>query len=478
MSNLLKKLKNDFVLLTFGTVLGSLIKFFYSVFSKKMVEPEEYGMFSAICIITTYLNYLQLGTMNAYNRDYPQLKGAGKIENANTIKNATMTYILIVYGIVVLGAVIAIPVYSIGNGTPLIQILGYIFAFVGAFLSVINSFATFSVKMEGKFNFAAIVYILQVVLGVGTGLLIIHKIGYLGLYAEGIVTSIAGVVLLYKYWLKKYRFTFDMKLMKHLLISGIPLLVNNLIWTVVGSIDKFVILGFMDTTALGYYSIATMGFSTMVLIPQTMSNVFYIKVNQEYGRTEDKVVLVHSSQKFTFISAMCTGLICLITYYALPIFVKLVMPNYQNGIKAAQIIIVGVAIYASTMLYGNIFTILKENKALLMNSISLCIFNAVFSTSLVLFSGKTVENVAVGTSLSYALYSILLVVRLIRISHLSVGSFFYYSWLPVLSAVIPCIVVNAFDCSEYLKMAVSLLVCLTVCVVVYHKEIKKFFRQR
>lgn len=478
MNNILKKLNNDFVFLTFGTVLGSFIKFFYSVFSKKMVDPTEYGVFSAICIISTYLNYLQLGTMNAYNRDYPQLKGAGKIEKAKTVKNVTLTYLLIIYGIVAVGAIICIPVYSIAKNIPFIQEVGYIFAFVGAFLTILSSFATFSAKMEGKFNYAALVYIVQVLLGVGLGLLLIYKIGYLGLYAEGMIASIVGCILFYKYWLRDFKFTFDLKLMKIMLISGIPLLVNNLIWTVVGSIDKFVILGFMDTTALGYYSIATMGFSTMVLIPQTMSNVFYIKVNQEYGKTKDKVILVQSAQKYTFISAMCTGLICLITYYALPIFVKLAMPNYQKGIGAAQIIIIGVAIYASTMLYGNIFTILKENKALLTNSISLCIFNAVFSTSFVLFTGKTVENVAVGTSLSYALYSVLLVIRLMKISHLSLGSFFYYSWFPVLSAVLPCIVVQSWNCSDYLKLAFSLLTCLVTCSIVYAKEIKNLFKQR
>lgn len=472
---IIRRLNNDFVLLTFGTVLGSMIKFFYSVFSKKMVSPADYGVFSAICILSTYLNYLQLGTMNAFNRDYPQLKGAGRIEEAKKTRNVTLTYLLMVYGIVVIIAVVGMPIYAAIMRISILSIAGYIFAFLGAFLAVMNSFATSTAKMEGKFNYAALVYIIQTLLGVGLGLLLIHIFGYLGLYAEGSIASITGCILLYKYWLKDYRITVDIQMMKILLISGIPLLVNNLIWTVVGSIDKFVILGFLDTTALGYYSIATMGFSTMVLIPQTMSNVFYIKVNQEYGRTSNKVLLIQSAQKYTFLCAMCTGVICLITYYALPIFVKYVMPNYRNGVSAAQIIMLGVAVYASTMLYGNIFTILKESKALLINSISLCVFNIIFSTGFVLLTGKTVENVAVGTSLSYALYSVLLVVRLMRIGHLPLKGFFKYSWLPIICAVLPCVVLQfTHISSDLLKMGLSLLVCSTALFYFYSKEIKNF----
>lgn len=476
MKKLIKKLKNDFIFLTFATVLGSFIKLFYSVFSKKMVEPADYGIFSAICIISTYLNYLQLGTMNAYNRDYPQLRGAKRVNEAKEIKDATLTYLLIVYGSVMIAALFVIPYLSSKNDYSSFQTVGYVFAFVGALFTVVNAFATFSAKMEGKFNYAASVYIIQISVGVGLGLWLIHKFGCFGLFAEGIISSVIGCVMLYKYWMKDFRINLNCKLIWGLLISGIPLLVNNLIWTVVGSIDKFVILGFMDTTTLGYYSIATMGFSTMVLIPQTMSNVFYIKVNEEYGKTGNKVHLISSSQKYTFISALCTGFICLVAFYALPIFVDLVMPNYKNGVEAAQIIIIGVAIYASTLLYGNIFTILKEHKALLINSVCLCIFNAVLSVSLVAFGGRNIENVARGTSISYALYSVLLVIRLIKISKLSFWSFFYYSWLPVLSAVVPCTIFQELHLSEYVKMVFSMIIFLGICGMFYANEIKGFLK--
>jgi len=465
------RLKNDFAFLTIGTVLGSIITFFYSVYSKKLTNPREYGIFTATSIILTYMNYFQLGTMNAYNRDYPQLVGAGRHDEAKSIKDATLSYLLVVYGVVIAVSELAIwIVCSVKKVQPINQ-YAYMIIVLESIFVILNSFALTSAKLEGKFNFAALAYILQTLIAVGAGLLLISRFGYLGLYAQSFLSAMIGILLCYRYCFKDFRFNWNRRLIGDLLLSGIPLLVNNLIWTVVGSIDKFVILGFMDTTRLGYYSIATMAFSTMVLIPQTMSNVFYIKINKEYGKNSDKKRLVETSQKYTWLSSICTGLICLVAYYLLPIFVKVVMPNYDNGVYAAQITIIGIAIYSSTMLFGNIFTILRENKALILNSISLCIIGLVLSVSFVLVFGKRIEMVAFGTTISYLLYSVMLVAKLRKITGLSIFSFFYYSWLPVICAVIPCLIADLFPISILAKLGLSLVACVAAIVILFKKNI-------
>ncbi len=467
----MRRLKNDFVFLTIGTVIGSIITFFYSVYSKKLTNPKEYGIFTATSIILTYLNYFQLGTMNAYNRDYPQLVGAGKPGEAKSIKDATLSYLLVVYGAVIAVSELAILIICAEKGvSPTITYAYMIIVFESIFV-ILNSFALTSAKLEGKFNFAALVYILQTLMSVGAGLLLISRFGYLGLYAQSFLSAMVGIVLCYKYCFKDFHFNWNHRIIKDLLLSGIPLLVNNLIWTVVGSIDKFVILVFMDTTRLGYYSIATMAFSTMVLIPQTMSNVFYIKINKEYGKNRDKNTLVEASQKYTWLSSVCTGLICLVGYYFLPIFIERVMPNYDNGISAAQITILGIAIYSSTMLFGNIFTILRENKALMLNSISLCVISLTLSVLFVLVLGDRIEMVALGTSISYLLYSVMLVAKLKKITELSIFSFFYYSWLPVICAMIPCLIADLFPISIVAKLGLSLVLCVATIVFLFKKVI-------
>ena len=92
------KKKQGFIFLTAGTVICAIINFVYSVLSKRYVLPEELGIFSTCMIVESYLSYLQLGSINAYNRDLPQLLGAGKTEEAKNLKNSVFTFLLVVYG--------------------------------------------------------------------------------------------------------------------------------------------------------------------------------------------------------------------------------------------------------------------------------------------------------------------------------------------------------------------------------------------
>ena len=110
---------------------------------------------------------------------------------------------------------------------------------------------------------------------------------------------------------------------------------------------------------------------------------------------------------------------------------------YTEGTDATQILVIGVAIYSTTMLYGNIFSVLKLNKSLIANSVALCIFNAIFSSALVLFVERSINMVAIGTGLSYALYSLLLVVKLSKRFKFSFWKLLVNSWWPAVGILIP-----------------------------------------
>ena len=246
--------------------------------------------------------------------------------------------------------------------------------------------------------------------------------------------------------------------MKAMIIGGLPLLLNSLIWTLVQSVDKFVIIGFLGTEALGVYSVPLMGFTTMVLIPQTISQVFYIKISHLYGANHDEYQLIDKAKSFTSITAAISGGACVAVFYIMPIFVDIFMPNYKDGTLATQILIIGVAIYSTTMIFGNIFSVLKLNTSLIINSVALCIFNAVFSSALVLFVEKSINMVAIGTGLSYACYSLLLLIKLSMKFKYSFAKLLISSWLPLLLIVIPGVALYLLLENIYLAAGLSLVV--------------------
>ena len=121
------------------------------------------------------------------------------------------------------------------------------------------------------------------------------------------------------------------------------------------------------------------------------------------------------------------------------------MPKYAGCIEASQVLLIGAIIYSASVLYSFIFSIMQWNKALINNSIWLCIFNTVCSLSYVLLFGKDIKFVAIGTATSYVLYSILLLYKL------SVK--FEKSFIKLVYATL----------GPIMKMCVPALICYVVC---------------
>lgn len=442
LTKLLEKIKNaDFILVTLSTVACSAMSFIFSVYNKSVVATLPLGIYSTCLLAQTYMNYAQFGVLNAYNRDYPQMLGKGDVQEANKLKNTAITFMLMIYAVifVVFELWVAVHYHSvIGNDTyGTYYAFGYAMCPILILLKSFDDMSNATVRMNGHYNKSAIIGFIRTVIALIIGVVAINVAGYYGLYAMTLSSAALGILLFRSEAFKGARLTFDFPYMKAMIISGLPLLINSLIWTIVQSVDKFVILGFLSTEDLGVYSVPLMGFTTMVLVPQTISQVFYIKVSHLYGANNDENELLEKAAYFTRITSVISGAACIFVFYVMPVFVHFFMPMYTEGTAATQILIIGVGIYATTMLYGNIFSVLKLNKSLIANSVALCIFNAIFSSGLVLFVDRSINMVAVGTGISYALYSLLLIIKLSKRFKFSFWKLLINSWGPAVAIMVP-----------------------------------------
>ena len=442
LTKLLEKLKSaDFILVTLSTVACSAMSFVFSVYNKRIVATYPLGIYSTCLLAQTYMNYAQFGVLNAYNRDYPQALGRKDYDEANRLKNTAMTFMLMIYALIFVVFEIWVAIHYrgvVGNDTyGTYYAFGYMLCPIMILLKSFDDMSNSTVRMNGHYNKSAAIGFIRTVLALVIGVIAINVAGYYGLYAMAISSAVLGIIMFRSEAFKGAKLSFDFSYMKLMIIGGLPLLINSLIWTVVQSVDKFVILGFLSTEALGVYSVPLMGFTTMVLVPQTISQVFYIKVSHLYGANHDEQELLSKAAYFSRITSFISGAACLFVYFVMPIFVHFFMPMYTEGTDATQILVIGVAIYSTTMLYGNIFSVLKLNKSLIANSVALCIFNAIFSSALVLFVERSINMVAIGTGLSYALYSLLLVVKLSKRFKFSIWKLLVNSWGPAVGIIVP-----------------------------------------
>lgn len=464
----------DFIVLTGSTVITSIFSFIYSVYARKYVVPSEYGIFVASNILLLYFNYLQLGTLNSLNRDYTQLLGAGKINEAKRLKSSTFVFIVSVYALAFIIITMFVLVYFKGDFLNYYAFGCLSNALISLFIAVDN-YSTNIVRMEGHFNYSAFVGIIKTIVAIVSGIFFVQRYGYYGLYIMPFSASLMSIILNSRISIRGLRLKFNIEDNIDSIKTGFPLLINSLLWTMMMSVDKFVILILMTVENLGVYSIALLGFSTMVLIPQTISQVFYFKISKLYGETGSIPVLIDSTLEYSKLVSIISSLASVIVYFLLPIFIEIVMPEYMDGIVAAQVLIIGVSIYSTTILFGNIFTILKLNYQLIKNSVILFVFNVVLSSSLCLILGKNIENVAIGTSLSYAIYSLRLMYIVSKEFTTSLKRMVFTSWSPVIMTLVPGIILYSTIDSSVVSLIITVVFSLLAILIFYRKDIKKLF---
>lgn len=473
MIELWKKLKQqggEHILFVGATIMSAGLHFIYSIYVKAYVAPLEYGMYSTCMLLQTYMAYLQLGSLNAFNRDYPQLIGAGKAEEAKKYRNTVFSFLITIYGF---GLILAITGMLLIGGRKSIDsrlTIGFILTAVIAVVTIIENYGNYRCRIDKGFKYPSIVTLLELI-SLPVGLALVPRMGYYAIYVTSILSMVVGIILYFKPSYKDFRFTIDKPLIKMILISGMPLLVNGLIWTVVNSIDKFVILGFIDTEALGVYGIAQNAFSYMVLIPSAMSQLFYAKMGKEYGKSGNVGSLVDVSMKFSNVLAAFTSLIAFVAYFFLPILVDRFMPNYSNGVPASQILILGMSVYAATLINGNVLTILKKNTALIISAICMCIFNIICSIGYVLMLGATIESVALGTATSYIFCTFIIVYQVHKYAKCRFMRIINTSVIPVCISLIPGIIAYNIIENRFLGFIVAIVFVVAFYGLFYRKQI-------
>ncbi|MCR4568109.1 MAG: lipopolysaccharide biosynthesis protein [Pseudobutyrivibrio sp.] len=477
LTKILEKVKSaDFILVTISTVVCSGMTFIFNTYSKDIVKSDLLGVNQECLAVLAFMNYAQLGVFNAYNRDYPQVLGRKDFNAANKLKNTTMTFMLMVYLLILVLFEIFVFVYSNVADPKYSKYYAFGLALC-PILMLTKSFDDMTnntLRMDGRYNLSALLGFVRHVLAFIIGIVALKFTNYYGLYAMTLASAIIGILFFAPFSMKGIKFDFDFKYMKGLILAGLPLMINSLIWTGVQNVDKFVIKGFMSKDEQGNYSLATMGFTTMVLVPQTISQVFYNKIGHLYGANKDEKQVLDKASFYTALLSIISGAACIFVFYVTPSFAERFSRNVTKGIVSTQILIIGVAIYATTMIFGNVFSILRLNKSLVANSLALCIFDIVFSTGLVVFVERSINMVALGTGLSYALYSLLLMIKLSRKFDYPFTKLFIKSWVPVLAIIVPGVLFYLLMDSVLVAAGLALFTAAVVCVII----VKLFFAHK
>lgn len=405
-----------------GSIIGGIGWFVGNFFCAYFLGPAIWGLWQGTRLVLVYGACLHLGAQYGMQREIPILRGKGETLQQTTIINVTLTFILGVAVFVSLGVMLSTFILVMGSELRLMLrfisvmlVLEYIRVFFGTVFRANNSFDIVSriTVIDG------LGHLFSVALVVPFGLL-----GFLG----GQVLRLLAVTA-YSCLRRpcnprpEWKYT----VLKPLVWIGFPMMLAVLAYAVFTSSDRLLILGFLSTEELGFYSLGTLIFMPLMLIFNVSNSVMFPRFAERYGETEDprtlrRYITVPMENLAAFIP-VCIGVI----FIALPFLTEVFLPEYVEGVSAARILLFGLFFYAIAGMAGNMLVTINKQVTYLGILAGSALLNLCLSYG-ALRLGYGILGVAASTSVSYIVYSLVSIGVAMRYSIASWNEFARLVW--------------------------------------------------
>lgn len=314
---------------TISVLALNFINLLAGFISYRFIDPKFIGIWQMMLIVESYSVFLRLGIVNGMNRELPYAYGKNKIEKANKIAASTQAYNLSISIIILLlTPIIAV---SIGRQNDLfipIIAIGIIIAnnYYSSYL-----FGTFRSKNDfgnlSKINF------FDSLLRLITIFLII-KWGFMGYQTRLVIIPFIITLLTLYYCPTKVKPSFDVKILKLLAKTGLPIFFASYLYNIGTTFPKLIILKFGSLHALGIYSPVITIASIVSFVPMAIANYIYPKFSFQVAKDPTMLILIWRKYfLITFAMILFSIIATLFGLKFLPNIVDIWLPKYSESSK-------------------------------------------------------------------------------------------------------------------------------------------------
>ena len=393
-------LTGEFVPFAASTLAYQFSRLAVSLIVARWVGPEEFGIWNALNLLLLYGVLVTLGVPNAMNRDVPLLIGQGDNISAQRVASISFWFVLF-SGI---GTGLAISFIAI-NGRiaqqyrqPLMWMGPLFFAWqvYQYFQLHLKCNIRFNLMSLQQFVFAALLPV--VVLPLAR----VWRIP--GFIIGQAVVAFVLSVFISRTTSFKIALSWNWRDLLPLTRTGFPIMAAGLLYSLLTSVDRWVILTLLGAEALGHYTLVILCRGILSLLPAVVSQQMYPRMAFRYGQTGNKRSLFPLVIRQSLMGTAVTVPILAIVYVALPFLVDRFLPAYALGVTPARILLVGLAFIPLAGGIGNFLNTVDKQVYYLMVQAGVVLVN--FSLDVLLVKiGWGLNGVALGVSVTYFLYA-------------------------------------------------------------------------
>lgn len=432
-------------------VFARAVGFLQSFILARALGPESYGVWVTLLLIVTYSPIISLGSVETLVKKVPYFLGRKEMEHLREVESSVMGSLILSASVLVLLAVAALVALPL---TP-IKFSRYLAALWLVTIAISYFSAYFYQRFIAYENFKvnggldALRSVLAVVFVGGLGWIWGLKGAVFGFFlSECSICGVASFLSVRSYGLPGVTFRKD--LMVTAVRIGFP--ITLLLW-VLGlsvSVDRVVLGSMLGAKSVGYYGLGFSLAAVLGLLPVVVGRVLYPKVNKQFGENPDP----ESMKRLVLAPTLALGTLSVNMQAALvvaaPVLYCVLLPKYQLGLLAGQILIIG-SFFGTLLQTGRNYLVATNQEKVFLKYIgATLVFNVVFDVSLVR-AGFGTEGVAVGTSLA----GFLLTCLIWRRAFIGLGITGRALWMSMAGLFLPIVVLTvAFFLLEVLCPAI------------------------
>ena len=397
-------LANEFLFFSLSTGAYQISRLIVTLVAARWIGPDGFGVWNVLYLFLVYGVLVTLGVPSGMNREVPMLKGRGREDLAHTAANVTLWFVL---GTSLLGAFATALILSSGlitkvSATSLVAMVvlfltWYVYQYFQMRLRATIQFRQMTIQ---QFVFAGLLPV--VVLPMTSGF---ELSGFIG--GQALVAFLAILVIL-RISSFQIEFQFDRSILRRLMKIGFPIMSAGLLFALLTSIDRWVILRYNGVEALGQYTLAILSVSILSLLPAVISQQLYPRMAFLYGSTGEKRSLLPIVLRQSLASMGVTLPLIAVAFLLMPFFVETFLPDYSAGIRAARVILVGLAFLPLTGGFGNYLNTVGR-QVIYLAIISAAILLNLGLDILFVKNGMGINGVAMGAAITYFIYSLTLI---------------------------------------------------------------------
>ncbi len=400
-ARLSRSLAGEFIAFSSSTLAVQISRLAISLIVARWVGPAEFGIWNALNLLLLYGPLVTLGTPNGMSRNVPLLMGAG--DDAAARRTVDVSFSFALASSLLAGVLVSLAGLS-GLGAedyhkPLI-VMGLLFigqqfyTFLQMWLRCRIRFHLMSVQ---QFVYAAAFPLVVLPLAYAW-----RVPGYI--LGQALVAVALGLFIARTAQFRT-ALSWHWPDLRPLLHIGFPIMIAGVLYSLLISVDRWVILTFLDVEALGHYSLAIICLGVLGLLPSVISQQMYPRMAFQYGVTRDERGLWPLMLRQSAASAAVTLPVLALVYLALPTLVIHFLPAYAPGLAPARILLIGLAFIPLAGGVGNFLNTVGRQVTYMIVQACAVVINLGLDLLFVKL-GWGLNGIATGASITYAIYSL------------------------------------------------------------------------